>query len=153
MGKQNIYVMIGLPGAGKDTWIKNNLPNIECVVCRDDIRAELGYCSSGEKIVGTPEQENIVTNTFNTALLMQVRSGKDVVINNTNLRKKYRMQYHRLLKDFDLNWVYIVIKAPSLQDNIKRRSGQIPPEVFERLEKSYEPPTPDEYNEIRVFQQ
>ena len=24
--KINVYVMIGLPGAGKDTWIMNNLP-------------------------------------------------------------------------------------------------------------------------------
>jgi tRNA uridine 5-carbamoylmethylation protein Kti12 len=32
--------------------------------------------------------------------------------------------------------------------NKERRKGQIPPEVLDRLAQSYEPPTPDEYDEI-----
>lgn len=55
--KINVYVMIGLPGAGKDTWIANNLPEAHKVVCRDDIRAEIGLCNAGEKIVASPQQE------------------------------------------------------------------------------------------------
>ena len=66
--KINVYVMIGLPGAGKDTWIANNLPEAHKVVCRDDIRAELGLCQPGEKIVASFQQENLVTGIFNNNL-------------------------------------------------------------------------------------
>ena len=91
--KINVYVLIGLPGAGKDTWIMNNLPNTHKVVCRDDIRAEIGLCNAGEKIVATPQQENLVTSLFNTKLKEYARAGEDIAINNINLRRKYRMEY------------------------------------------------------------
>lgn len=140
--------MIGLPGAGKDTWIQQNLPDCKCIACRDDIRAELGLCAPGEKIAGTPEQENLVTGVFNAKLRQYVQSGEDVVINNTNLKRRYRMDYKKLLKYFPINWIYVVIKAPSIEDNIQRRAGQVPPEVLMRMAEGYQPPTPDEYDEI-----
>lgn len=153
MRTQNIYVMIGLPGAGKDTWIKKNLPECKCVACRDDIRVELGMCGPDEKYAGTFQEENLVSSVFNAKLLEYARSGEDIVINNTNLKRKYRMQYHRLLKDFNLNWVYVIIKAPSIEANIERRQGQIPAEVLRRMESSFEAPQPDEYDEIITVQQ
>jgi predicted kinase len=146
--KINVYVLIGLPGAGKDTWIMNNLPNTHKVVCRDDIRAEIGLCNAGEKIVATPQQENLVTSLFNTKLKEYARAGEDIAINNTNLRRKYRMEYKKILVGFDVNWIYVIVEAPDLDTNKARRKGQIPPEVFDRLKASYEPPTPDEYDEI-----
>ena len=46
--------MIGLPGAGKDTWIKANLPGIKCIACRDDVRIEVGLCGPGGEILRYP---------------------------------------------------------------------------------------------------
>lgn len=146
--KINVYVMIGLPGAGKDTWIANNLPNAHKVVCRDDIRAEMGLCKAGEKIVASREQENLVTAIFNQKLKEYARAGEDIAINNINLVRRYRQDYKMTLKDFDVNWIYVVVEAPDLDTNKKRREGQIPPEVFDRMVARYEPPTPDEYDEI-----
>ena len=146
--KINVYVMIGLPGAGKDTWIAENLPEAHKVVCRDDIRAELGLCKPGEKIVATYQQENLVTGIFNTKLKEYAAAGEDIAINNINLRRKYRLDYKKTLSDFDVNWIYVVVEAPDLDTNKERRKGQIPPEVFDRMVASYEPPTPDEYDEI-----
>ena len=140
--------MVGLPGAGKDTWIAQNLPEAHKVVCRDDIRAEMGLCKAGEKIVASREQENLVTAIFNQKLKEYARAGEDIAINNINLVKRYRMEYKRTLKDFDVNWIYVVVEAPDLETNKKRREGQIPQEVFDRMVERYEPPTPDEYDEI-----
>ena len=148
MERINVYVMIGLPGAGKDTWIKANLPGIKCIACRDDVRIEVGLCGPGEKYCGTQEEENLVTAIFNTRLQQYARSGEDIVINNTNIKRWQRKQYKKLLRNFNVNWVYVVIKAPSIEDNIERRAGQIDPEVLRRIEASYQPPTPDEYDEI-----
>lgn len=140
--------MVGLPGAGKDTWIRENLPDCKCIACRDDIRVELGLCGVDEKFAGTPEQENLVTGIFNAKLIKYAESGQDIVINNTNLKRRYRMAYKSLLSRFPVNWIYVVVKAPSLEHNIERRSAQIPPEVIRRMAEGYQPPTPDEYDEI-----
>ena len=53
--KINVYVMIGLPGAGKDTWIREHLPDCKCIACRDDIRVELGLCGPTKSL---PEPRN-----------------------------------------------------------------------------------------------
>lgn len=145
--------MIGLPGAGKDTWIKKNLPNVPTVCC-DDLRIQLGMCRDGEKIAGTKEQEDKISYEFSKRLLSLVENGYDVVINNTNLRKSYRNNYKKLLQNFrNLRWVYVVVEAPSIEDNIARRSGQIPSDVILRMQEKYAPPTPDEYDEIIVHKQ
>lgn len=140
--------MIGLPGAGKDTWIKNNLPGVKCIACRDDIRIEIGLCGPDEKYCGTNEEENLVTAIFNTRLQEYARSGEDIVINNTNIKRWQRNQYKKLLRNFNVNWIYVVVKASSIEDNIKRREGQIHADVLKKLEASYQPPTEDEYDEI-----
>ena len=146
--KINVYVMVGLPGAGKDTWIMNNLPRTVKTVCRDDIRAEIGLCNVGEKIVASPMQENFVTTLFNTKLKEYARAGEDIAINNTNLKRRFRNEYKRALADFDVKWIYVIVEAQNLDVNKERRAGQIPPEVFDRMAKSFEAPTPDEYDEI-----
>ncbi len=151
--KINVYVMIGLPGAGKDTWIKENLPDAKCIVCRDDIRVELGLCGPDQKIVGTRRQEEMVTGIFYTKLKMYAREGEDIVINNINLKRQYRRDYHKVLQNYDVNWIYVVVEAPDLDTNKERRKGQIPPEIFDRMVASYEPPTPDEYDEIIYVKQ
>lgn len=35
-----LYILTGLPGSGKSTWAKENLPNA-VVVCKDTIREEI----------------------------------------------------------------------------------------------------------------
>ena len=132
---QTIYVMIGLPGAGKDTWIKKNIPNVP-TVCRDDLRAQLGMCGEGEKIAGTREQEDKISYEFSKRLLDLVKSGSDVAINNTNLRRSYRNNYKKLLQNFrNLRWVYVAVEAPSIEDNITRRNGQVPADVIRRMQE------------------
>lgn len=141
----NVWVLIGLPGAGKNTWIAENGEN--CVaVSRDDIRAELGFCGEGDKIIGTPQQENAVTAVFNDRLKKAVQSGKDVIINNINLKKKYRDAYHVLLAGFNVNWNYVYIEAPTLQDNIDRRDGQIDASQFREMIERFDWPVYEEYD-------
>ena len=146
--KINVYVMIGLPGAGKDTWIKNNLPPDVRVVCRDDIRAELGYCNPGNKIIGTNEQEFMVSSIFNTKLKMFAQEGYDIAINNINIRRQYRNDYKKILSPYDVKWIYVVVEAPSIEVNKQRRNGQIPDDAWDRLIQRFQAPTPDEYDEI-----
>ena len=143
--KVNLYMLIGLPGAGKDTFLNKLVqsdspftylndkkhftmwtvkPENAVVLCRDDIRAELGYCEKGEKIVGTTKQEETVTAKFNERLLNAARNGKDIIINNINLKSKYREQITRYLSGYDLNVRYVYLEAGSGADK------QVSPEMI-----------------------
>lgn len=148
-----ITVLVGLPGSGKDTWISKNVSSDDVVICRDDIRAELGLCAHGEKIVGTREQEEIVSKIFNKKLIDAAESSKNIVINNINLKKKYRDAYRTLLNKYKYYWVYQVIEAPTLADNIQRRDGQINKEVFTNMILAFDWPTCDEYDVINIEKQ
>jgi predicted kinase len=150
---QTVYMMIGLPGSGKNTWIENNLDKNVRVVSRDDIRANLKMCGANDKIVGTREQEEQVTKIFNKLLVDYVENGYDVVINNINLNRRYRDDFKRLLSGYNVRWVYVVVIAPSIEDNIARRDGQIPPEVLLKMHNNFTMPSETEYDDIIVYQQ
>ena len=81
---QSVYILCGMPGAGKSTFCKNNLPNCK-VVSRDIIRFELGYTSSvDDKSVGTKYQEQQVTIKENELIKEYLEAGYDIVLDNMN---------------------------------------------------------------------
>lgn len=151
---QDVYVMIGLPGAGKSTFIdyivKDKKLKDYAVISRDLVRAKLGLCKNDEKYLGTPEEEEKVTEEFNRLLIDAVRKGYTVFIDNMNNRRKYRDGYKNLLKGYKIKWIYIYVQAPTLKDNISRRKGQIPEESFKPMVTRFEWPSVDEYNELYV---
>ena len=125
--KLDVYLYMGLPGAGKDTDIYQRIKSYNniTVVCRDDIRVELGYCGKNEKYLGTTEEENKVTELFNQKLIDAAKRGDTIIINNMNNRRKYRDDYKQKLKDYNVTWHYVYVEADSIQTNIDRRKGQI----------------------------
>ena len=81
---QSVYILCGMPGAGKSTFCKNHLPNCK-VVSRDIIRFELGYTSSvDDKSVGTKHQEQQVTIKENELIKEYLEAGYDIVLDNMN---------------------------------------------------------------------
>jgi predicted kinase len=149
-GYGEIYVMIGIPGGGKDTYIEQHKCDCDVVICRDDIRAELGLCKQGDKIVGTSEQEKKVTEIFNERLVNAAKEGKTIWINNTNLKRKYRDLYKNLIYGRKYDWIYVYSEAPSLDKNREVRNGQIPDKVFEDMINGFEWPYRDEYTQLII---
>lgn len=143
----SVTVMVGLPGAGKDYFIKNTYRN-QTILCRDDIRIELGYCKPDEKYLGTPHEEDEVTRIFNERLIEAVKEGKDVVINNTNLKRKYRDGYKKLLNKFNVQFNCVIIEARGINKNIERRKGQISEDIIREMIEKYEHPTYNEFDDI-----
>lgn len=153
--KLKIDIYLGLPGSGKDTEITKRLGEYRntsdvAIICRDDIRIELGYCGKDEKYLGNNEEENKVTEIFNSRLMDAARSGKHIVINNMNNRRKYRDIYKNMLKGYNVYWRYIYVEASELSKNIERRRGQIDETAFARMVEGFEFPNPDEYNELII---
>lgn len=149
-------VLIGLPGAGKNWWYEHEFPKIfpnesHVMVSRDDIRIQLGFCKEGEKFLGSDDQEAEVTRIFNNSIKTGAATNNVVVINNTNLRRKYRDQYKELLeKLYNVTWIYVYTEAEDLMTNILRRNGQIPSNQFSSMARKFEWPVPDEYDELII---
>lgn len=156
-GKTQAFMFIGLPGAGKNTAIDDMFKDRDIkVLSRDDIRAELGYCGKDDKIIGTPEQEKKVSEIFNKRLEEYAKNGVDFVINNINLKKKYRDDYHTMANQAsgnNIEWVYVYVEAPTLQSNINRREGQIKASAFNDMIEKFDWPTADEYDEFFIKKQ
>ena len=151
--KLTVEMYIGLPGAGKDTAIAASMSDGKdrAIICRDDIRVELGFCEEGEKYLGTNDEENKVTEVFNRKLKDAAESGKVIVLNNMNNRRKYRDAYKKMLKDYNVCWKYIYVEASELNKNIERRKGQINELAFRKMVESFEFPTPDEYDVFQII--
>lgn len=122
----NVTLIIGVAGAGKDTWVSEHLPD-DVMLCRDNIRTEIGI--KGEKPFGTKEQEKKVTMIFNERLIDCCKNHKDVVINNTNLLKKYRTEFVKTVLPYNPFITFVYVEPNEMEDCAKRRTGQIKKEI------------------------
>lgn len=174
----NVIYLIGIPGAGKDTFIYNelikpdkedskfiSLPGIAqinnptpgiytvkksnaFVVCRDDVRVKLGLCKEGEKIVCSRKDEEKVNETIKAEITEAAAEGKTIIVNNTNLKKPYRAELSRYLSNYDIHITYIYIEASDFEKNVERREGQMSREQLLNCIKGFEWPEFDEYDEL-----
>lgn len=127
-----VYIMCGLSGSGKSTYINNNLSNIK-VVSRDIIRKNLNICKDGEKVVGTKEEESEVTQIENNLIIELCKSKTDFVIDDMFLQKKYRNKILNLIMEYRPYITIIYVEAPTLEDNINRRKGQIDSNILNSM--------------------
>lgn len=141
-----VYMMVGVPGSGKDYAINNMLPRNTVQVCRDLIRTEIGI--TGEKPMGTKSQEDDVTSIFNTRMDEYLKNATTFAINNTNVRKMYRTQFLQKILPHNPRIVYVYCEAPSLDESKKRRERMMPTKVIDRMWNDLDFPDKTEYSEI-----
>lgn len=82
-----LIITRGLPGSGKTTWARQWVtenPSRHTRVNRDDIRAMFGCAPIGDNT-----QEESVTVAQRAAVEALLRRGRDVVVDDTNLRDRY----------------------------------------------------------------
>lgn len=155
-----MYVMIGVPGSGKSTYAKNIQENEKIkgafempIISRDVVRIELGICAEGEKCLGNKKQENMITTIIEEKIKTWASMGVSFIVDNTSLKRKYRELYLKYIEPYDVAPVYIYVEAPSLEENFKRREGQVDNAIIQGMWDSMDFPSRDECYEMILVDQ
>jgi predicted kinase len=128
-----VVVMSGLPGAGKDTWIRQNLPDWP-VISLDAVRRELGIDPGGE-------QGRVVQVARERARVL-LRQHRSFIWNATNVTHVMRQSVVDLALAYHARTRIIYIESPfaTIVRRNRARQAHVPEEILSRLLKKLEPP-------------
>ena len=143
--KPTLIMLVGLPGCGKSTFARKFHGNI-AIHSSDALRAEM----FGDENDNSHNDKLFVE--LHRRIKNDLRNGKSVVYDATNIKKKLRTAFLRDLHE-DCYKVCIVL-AETIDTCLKRnaqRERKVPEEVIYRMRKQYQPPYYSEgWNEIHI---
>ena len=90
-----LIMMVGIPGSGKSTWVKNNFPNI-IPVSRDVIRFELLDERGGDYF----DHEDEVFDKFIHQIIDSLVADEIIIADATHLNKKSRARVLNKVRKF-----------------------------------------------------
>lgn len=132
-----VIVMSGLPGSGKDTWLRNHRPDLP-VVSLDGIRARLG--------LEPGETNGQVLAAAREAARAHLRAGAPFAWNATNVSRRIRSQVVRLCRDYRARVTIVYVETGAVEQ-VRRNAGRprpVPPRAIERMLENWSVPAPDE---------
>jgi predicted kinase len=147
-----VYVMVGVPGSGKSTWIKNQFWVDDCVIVSSDQLIEAEAERQGKTY------NDVFKDYINTAISLMLdqviaarEEGKDIIWDQTSVNVKSRRKKFKMLPDYE--HIAVVFDTPSSDELAKRldsRAGKsIPWEVVNSMIDTFEMPTEEEgYKEV-----
>ena len=150
--KVTVYMMLGLPGAGKSTWARKNHPELD-IIDFDEVAIELGALKPNEKSIVDDRKMEMVKLAFREKIKEHAEIGKDFVIDAMNMFESSRNKIKELLRGFNIYWIYVWIKSPNLETNMMRRQGQVSKKAIIRMSKQFQAPLENEYNELMQVKQ
>ena len=136
----DVVLMSGLPGAGKDFWIRKNA-SAE-VISLDALRHELGVAPS--------DPQGLVLNRAKELAREHLRAKRPFVWNATNLSRHVRGECVRLFHDYGarVRIVYVEANPERLFAQNRQRRKKVPESVIERLLDKWEVPDRTEAHQV-----
>lgn len=140
--KFTVNMLSGIPGSGKDTYIKNNLSGE--VISLDDIRRELKIKPTDSKGNGQVIQEAI------ERCKVLMRKKTDFTFNATNITKELRAKWLNLFEEYGakVNIHYIEVPYLTLMKQNSNREYGVPTDKVESLIAKLEMPTVKESHDV-----
>ena len=147
------YQLIGVPCAGKSTWIAEQEWAKDCVVVSTD-----EFVEDYAKEVGSTYNE-VFEDYMPTAVKLMAEKvvrareqGKDIIWDQTSMSIKSRKRKFNMLPDYE--HIAVIFKTPEpveLERRLNSRPGKnIPDHVMKSMIKSFDIPTVEEgFKEIR----
>lgn len=122
------YVTVGVPASGKSTWARENAVDLNAaIVCRDDIRLMQG--------LGHGQDEELVTKVAQATMEGLILEGKDFIVADTNINKKFRNKLIKFLHQHGCD-VELILFSISLDEAILRdanREAKVGAAVIRRM--------------------
>lgn len=142
--KTEMVMMAGLPGSGKTTWIKKNLPD-HAIVSLDEIRNELGV-ESGEN------QSRVIAQAREEAKVY-LRRHQPFVFDATNLVSDLRQFWLQLAASYKakVSIVYLEVPFGELMKRNKERPAnqRVPESAIQKMMNRWEMPDISEAHSIQ----
>jgi len=146
-----VYMMIGVPGSGKSTWINNQNWAGNCALVSTDKLIELEAGRQG-KTYNDVFNDYIkeATRIMNEDVKAAVEAGQDIIWDQTNTSKKSRKS--KLAQVPGYRKVAVVFDVPETEE-LKRRLADrpgknIPWSVMESMINNLEVPVEGEFDEV-----
>jgi len=142
-----VYVLVGVPGSGKSTWVANQLWAKDCVYISSDQLIEEEAVSQGKTY------NDIFKSYVNTAIFLMLdqviaarEAGKDIIWDQTSVSVKSRKKKFSMLPDYE--HIAVVFDTPPASELMRRlasRPGKnIPWEVVSSMINNFEMPSEEE---------
>lgn len=141
------YQLIGVPAAGKSTWVSTQEWAVDCVVVSTDKFVEQYAASLGKTYNEVfdefmPEAVNLMCQE----VIVARAQGKDIIWDQTSTSIKSRKRKFNMLRDY--SHIAVVFKTPEADELARRlasRPGKnIPQQVMDRMITSWDEPTLEE---------
>ncbi len=138
-----VTLMSGLPGAGKDEWIRNNAGGLP-LVSLDAIRSELK--------IDPGEPQGRVIDEGRQRARMYLRQNQSFVWNATNLSWQIREQLIGLFASYNarIRIVYVEVSEHRTKQQNRNREDTVPTRVMERLLGRWTVPNLTECHQVVV---
>jgi predicted kinase len=142
-----LYVLVGVPGSGKSTWVSSQEWAKDCVVVSTDEFVEL-YAKEVGSTYSKVFDEYMPTavNLMAEKVVRAREAGKDIIWDQTSTSLKSRKRKFNMLPDYE--HIAVVFKTPDRDELDVRLAGRpgkhIPKRVVDSMISSFEMPTEEE---------
>lgn len=146
------FMLIGVPGAGKSTWCKNNPVENSVKISTDDFIEHIARMTDSTYDAVFESAINDATKNMNTALQFAIANNKHIIWDQTNISANSRKKKLKKIPN-DYVKIAVVFETPeedTLNFRLNNRVGKtIPNHIMKSMINGFEPPTLTEgFNEI-----
>lgn len=154
MRKKKFIMLIGVPGSGKSTWIKNYVSDYPTMIISSDKHIEkfakidgITYSEAFPKYA--KKATELMYKDLDTALKMDF----DIIWDQTNLTKKIRSNKLKNIPEGYIKEAIFFEVPDNLEERLKTRVGKyIPDDVMVRMKNDLTIPTTDEgFSKITII--